>query len=62
MSRTQEHSAWKTSPLLSLCVLECKPLHTWTLDTVAEVVCKVVDNVQQEGEVGYIVHMDFIWV
>lgn len=62
MSRTLEYSAWKTSPPLSLCIPLCRPLHTWTLDTIAEVVCKIVDNVQQEGEVSYIVHMDVIWV
>lgn len=38
------------------------PVRTRSLDTVAEVVCKVVNNVQQEGEVGYIVHMNVVWV
>lgn len=53
---------WKTRPLLSLRILQCKPPHTWTLDAIAEVVCKIVDNVQQEGEVSYVVHVDDIWV
>ena len=35
-------------------------MHTWSLDTVTEVVGKIVHNVQQEGEVSHIVHVNVI--
>lgn len=35
---------------------------TWTLDTVTQVVRQVVHNVQQEGEVSHVVHVDVIGI
>lgn len=45
----------------SLCML-IQTIRTWPLDTVTEVVRKVVHNVQQEREVSYVVHMNAVWL
>lgn len=34
--------------------------HTWPFDTVTQVVRNSVHNVQQEGEIGHVVHVNFI--
>lgn len=36
--------------------------YTWSLDTVTEVISEIVHNVQQEGEVSHVVHVNFIWI
>lgn len=48
--------------LLLVCVYAfyAKRISTWSLDTVTEVFSKVVNNVQQEGEVSNIVHVDIV--
>lgn len=46
----------------SRCMLQCKAIRTWSLHAVAEVLGEIVHDVQQEREVGYIVHMNFVWV
>lgn len=43
-----------------LCAYFDELICTWSLDTVTEVVSKVVDDVQQEGEVSHIVHVNTI--
>lgn len=55
--RTQENQGLRCLRVL----LQRKPPHTCTLDAVAEVVCEIVHDVQQEGEVGYVVHVDGFW-
>lgn len=35
-------------------------IHTWSLDTITEVVGKIVHDVQQEGEVSHVVHVNTI--
>lgn len=41
-------------------MLLCKKICTWSLDTVTEVFSKVVNDVQQEGEVSHIVHVNVV--
>lgn len=50
------------------CITDCNTglsfdlIDTWTLDTVTQVVRQVVHDVQQEGEVSHVVHVDVIGI
>lgn len=35
---------------------------TWSFDTITEIYGEVIDDVQQEGEVINVVHVDVLWI
>lgn len=37
-------------------------VHTWSFHAITEVVGELIHNVQQEGEVSHVVHVNDLWV